>query len=209
VALSRRRAVRASVHDSELPAGTIRGFLFADVLADLLQFEPARGHRITAGPAVFAGEVSLLSAHTHNRDGALPLQEPDHGGDRVFGWYRYAHVHMIRHPVPFHDLAFLLLRQRVEDGSQLLASLAEDYFPSSFGNQDHMGYLQSVAFGVRIDGAITAPRPQRLAYPSGIRSRGDDGFLDLFALLAQIGVISDGRMQKRARARFGADIRVI
>src|SRR5579872_6900749 len=92
--LSRRRALRASVRSSELPAGTIRGVLLADVLAHLLQVESDCGHRVTAGPEVFAGEVSLLSAQACNRNGTLPLQEPNHRGDWVLGWNRDTHVHM-------------------------------------------------------------------------------------------------------------------
>ena len=50
------------MNSSELSVGSIRVFLFADVLADLLQFEPNGGHRITAGPEVLASEVSFLTS---------------------------------------------------------------------------------------------------------------------------------------------------
>ena len=53
---------RAFMNSSELSVGSIRVFLFADVLADLLQFEPNGGHRITAGPEVLASEVSFLTS---------------------------------------------------------------------------------------------------------------------------------------------------
>jgi hypothetical protein len=53
---------------------------------------------------------------------------------------------MIRHQMPFHNLALLLLRQRVEDRSQLPAYLAENYFPSTFGNEDDM--VPAVPLGV-------------------------------------------------------------
>jgi hypothetical protein len=52
------------VIDSKLSAGSIRFFLFADVLADLLQLEPDRGHRVTTGPETFSREVSLLAAQS-------------------------------------------------------------------------------------------------------------------------------------------------
>jgi hypothetical protein len=50
--------------DSKLSAGSIRFFLFADVLADLLQLEPDGGHRVTTGPEMLNREVSLLAAQS-------------------------------------------------------------------------------------------------------------------------------------------------
>jgi hypothetical protein len=44
----------------------------------------------------------------------------------VLPQYRDAHVHVIRHQVPFHDLALLLLGQRMEGDSQLFPYLPED-----------------------------------------------------------------------------------
>src|ERR1022692_1135069 len=41
---------RAFVNTSALPVCSIRGFLFADVLADLLQFKADRGGGVPAGP---------------------------------------------------------------------------------------------------------------------------------------------------------------
>ena len=57
-----------------------------------------------------------------------------------------AHVHLVRQQVPFDNLAFLLLRQRVEDRSQLLARFAEDYLPSSFRHKYHR--ILAVPLGV-------------------------------------------------------------
>jgi hypothetical protein len=56
----------------------------------------------------------------------------------VFGWNRDTHVHLVRHQVPFDNLAFLLLRHRVEDRSLLLARFAEDYLAASFRHKHHM-----------------------------------------------------------------------
>lgn len=153
--LSRRRALRASVRSSELPAGAIRGVLLADVLAHLLQVEPGCAHRVTAGPEVFAGEVSLLSAQACNRNGTLPRQEPNHRGDWVLGWNRDTHVHMVRHQMPFHNLAFLLFRQRLEHCSQLLAYLPEDHFPAPFGNDYHV--ILAVPLGFDTDPTLDPP----------------------------------------------------
>ena len=68
---SRRRALRA---------------LICAVLANLLQFEPYRGHRVAASPEVFSGGIPLL----------------------VFGRDCDAHVYVVRHRMPLLDLAFLL-----------------------------------------------------------------------------------------------------
>src|SRR6266480_270826 len=45
----------------EAAAVTIRGFLFADVFADLLQLETHRGHRVSTGPEVLACEIPLFA----------------------------------------------------------------------------------------------------------------------------------------------------
>ena len=51
---SRRRALRAFVDGLEGSTAVIRGFLLADVFADVLQFEPDRGHGVAACPEVLA-----------------------------------------------------------------------------------------------------------------------------------------------------------
>ena len=116
-----RRALRATVHSSELTAGAIRRFLLAEVLAYLFQLEPDRGHRVAADPEVFAREVPLLSAQSCDRNGTLSFQKPHHGRHRVLRRDGDAHMHRVRHEMPFHNLAFLLLRQGVENRSPLLA----------------------------------------------------------------------------------------
>src|SRR5947199_517074 len=69
---------------------SIRCLLFADVWADLLQFEPDRGDGITPSPQVLAREVPLSATHSSHRNGTLPLQEPDDGGHRVLRGNRHA-----------------------------------------------------------------------------------------------------------------------
>ena len=131
---SRRRALRVLFHASELSA-TIRDILLADVLAHLLQLEPYSGHRVAASPEVFAGEVPLLSGKPCDGNRTLPFQETDHRGDWMLRWNRDAHVDVVRHEVPLHDLAFLLFRQSVEDRAQLAADIPKDCFPPSFGHE--------------------------------------------------------------------------
>ena len=53
---------RALIKGSELSVCSIRFLLFADVLADLLQFKSDCGYGITAGPEMLAREVSFLAA---------------------------------------------------------------------------------------------------------------------------------------------------
>ena len=91
---------RAFVNGLELSVLSIRGFLLADVLANLFQFKADRGDSITAGPQMFAREIPLLTAQPGNRDCTLPLQKSDHRSYRVLGGNRDAHMHMVRHP-PF------------------------------------------------------------------------------------------------------------
>ena len=75
---------RAYVNSSELPACYIRTLLFADVLADLLQFKADCGNGIAAGPEMFAREIPLLTAQPGNGDCTLPFQEPNHRRHWVF-----------------------------------------------------------------------------------------------------------------------------
>src|SRR5438132_4498234 len=98
---SRRRALRAYFSASEVSAIAIRGLLLADVLFHLLQLKTNCGHRVTAGPEMFTREVSLLSAQSGDGNGALPLQESNHRGDRVLRRNRDTHVHMVWHQVSF------------------------------------------------------------------------------------------------------------
>jgi hypothetical protein len=113
------------VIDLKLSAGSIRFFLFADVLADLLQLETDGGHSVATGLQMFPREVPLLAAQSGYGDSALPFQKPDHRGHRVLGGYRDTHMYMIRHQVPLQNLALFLPGQSVEDFSQLPARLSK------------------------------------------------------------------------------------
>ena len=68
----------------------------------------------------------------------FPFRNPITDASGCLGGNRDAHMHMIRHQVPFDNLAFLLFRERMEDRHHLLTRLAEDHLPSSFGNEYHM-----------------------------------------------------------------------
>jgi len=94
--------------DSELSAVSIRFFLFADVLADLLQLEPDGGYGVSTGPEMLAREISLFATHSGYGDRALPFQKSDHRSDRVLGGNRDTHMHMIRHQMAIQNLALFL-----------------------------------------------------------------------------------------------------
>src|SRR5207249_10206121 len=83
----------------EAAAVTIRGLLFADVFADLLQLKAHRGHCVSTGPEVLAREIPLFATQAGHRYGALPFQKSDHRGHRILRRNRDAHVHMVRQQV--------------------------------------------------------------------------------------------------------------
>ena len=123
---------------SKLSAASIRFFLFADVLANLLQLEPDRGHGVTAGPQVFSREVSLLAAQSGYGDGALPFQKSDHRRDRMLGGNRDAPMHVIRHHMAIQNLALFLPGQRVEDFSQVSPRFSEQHLAPPLGDEHDM-----------------------------------------------------------------------
>src|SRR5215469_2599058 len=87
----------------------------------LHRVETDGGHRISACPEMLARKVPLIPTHACDGNGALPFQKTDHRGDRMLRGYGNTHVHMVRHEMPFENLAFLLLGKGVEYGSQLSA----------------------------------------------------------------------------------------
>jgi len=134
---------RALVRDSELSAVSIRFFLFADVLADLLQLEPDGGYGVSTGPEMLAREISLFATHSGYGDRALPFRKPDHRGDRMLGRNRDAHMDVVRHQMSIQNLAFFLPGPSVENLSQVSPRLSKEYFATSLGNEHHMVNLQS------------------------------------------------------------------
>jgi len=94
--------------DSELSAGSIRFFLFADIWADLLQIEPDGGNGVTTGPQMIPREVAFLAAQSGYGDGVFPFQKPDHRSRRVLGGNRDTHMDMGRHQMAIQNLALFL-----------------------------------------------------------------------------------------------------
>jgi hypothetical protein len=121
-----------------LSTGSIRFFLFADVLADLLQLEPDGGHGLTTGPEMLLREVPLLAAPSGYGDSALPFEKTDHRSHRELGGNRYTHMHMVRHQVSLQNLALFLPGQCVEDFSQLPTRLSKQHLAPSLGDEHDM-----------------------------------------------------------------------
>ena len=103
--------------DSELSACSIRRVLLADVTADLFQFEPDGGYRITAGPEVFAGEVSFLATEP-------PREALFNGLVEQYHYLRY------EQPVGEH------LKYLVSAKGQAIACLAWSSSPRHLGCRD-------------------------------------------------------------------------
>jgi hypothetical protein len=55
-------------------------------------------------------------------------------------------MYMVGHEMPFQNLTFLLLRQRVENRAQLPTDLAEDGLAPSFGHEHDV--ILAVPFGM-------------------------------------------------------------
>ena len=87
---------------------------------------------------MLAREIPFLAAQAGNRNRTLPFEKPDHRRYRVLGRNRDAHVHIVRHEMPFQNLAFLLPRQRMENLPQMPARLPEDGFPPPLGYEHNM-----------------------------------------------------------------------
>ena len=66
-------------------SGSIRFLLVADVLADLLQFEPDRRDRIPASPKMLAREVPLATTQSGYGNALFPLRNPMSEATGYFG----------------------------------------------------------------------------------------------------------------------------
>ena len=64
---------------------------------------------------------------------------------------RDAHVHVVRHQVSLHDLAFLLFRQRMENRAQLTADAPENGFTPPFGHEHYVILATWAGFYTRKD----------------------------------------------------------
>jgi len=124
----------------EAAAVTIRGLLFADVFADLLQLKAHCGHRVSTGPEVLAREIPLFATQAGHRYGALPFQNPITEATGYFGGIA---MHMCTWSAAgvLNDLALLLPRQCVKYFSQLASCLAKQQLaPPAWAQTQHDTY---------------------------------------------------------------------
>jgi hypothetical protein len=87
---------------------------------------------IAAGVFLASADASFITAAVLRIDGGATV----YGG--AFRGNGNAHMHIVRHPVPSDDLAFLLPCQGMKDFSELPTRLTKEHFASSFGNEYHM-----------------------------------------------------------------------
>ena len=76
----------------------------------------------------------------------FPFKKTDHRRYRMLRRNRDAQVHLVRHPVPLHNLAFFLLRQRVEYRTQLSPDIPKNRLPPSLGHEHNV--VLAVPLGV-------------------------------------------------------------
>src|SRR3984893_8484659 len=107
---------------------------------------------------MFPDKVSFLSAQSRNRNRALPFQEPDHRGHRVLGRNGDAHVHVVRHQMPFDDLALLLPGQGVENLPHAEASARKSLCAVVWGRTRH-GICTPTSSGIGFGKAQTFHPP--------------------------------------------------
>ena len=82
---SRRRALRAYFLTSEASVVAIRGLLLADVLTDLLQFEPDRRYGVTSSPEMLAVKLRSLRLRRAMAIALFPLRDPITDATGCFG----------------------------------------------------------------------------------------------------------------------------
>lgn len=114
-------------------------FLIPDVLSDHFLIPPHCRDKIPSRPKTLSHKVApALSVHSGNVDRTLPFHVPHHLRHRMLWRNRNQHVNMIRHQMPFQNLALLALRQLSEHLSQVLAQARIQRLPSALRNEHHM-----------------------------------------------------------------------
>jgi hypothetical protein len=137
------------------PHGPVQNCLLADVLSDLLQFRTRRSIPCNRwAERLLAGKVAFLDAQASDGDCALAFQEADHRRD--------AHMHMVRHQMPFKNLAFLLPRANPwKIWPKLTACLPEDCFLPPFWHEHRMVLASPIWNGRGSGNALTLNPPHR------------------------------------------------
>ena len=72
--------------------------------------------RVPPSPKMLPCEIALLAAKLPSHgNGALPFEKTNHRSYRVLRGTRDTHMNMIRKQMPFQNLTFFLLRQRMKN----------------------------------------------------------------------------------------------
>lgn len=113
------RRLNAQLH---LVVAFILMLLVADIRPDHPFIKPDRRNKIPSSPENLASEILCSTPKAPRyRNCALPLDVSHHIRYRIFRGNADAHVHVIRHDVPFYNLRFLVRRKFVEYLAQMLA----------------------------------------------------------------------------------------
>ena len=111
--------------------------LVLNVLPHDVLIETDCGDGVSSRPEVFGSErAAALGIETVRADGALPFEESDDVGNRVFRWNGDDEVQMIGERIAFDDLAFLLLGELADDFPDLDSGFREEDLLSVFGYND-------------------------------------------------------------------------
>jgi hypothetical protein len=95
-------------------------------------------YTVPLGTKPLSHEVHPSPEQSRHMDCALAFNKPDHLGYRLFLGNRDQYVFMICYPLPFHNLALLLLGQYLDYGSLLLAKRSIEKRPTILRNYYHV-----------------------------------------------------------------------
>ena len=97
-----------------------------------------RRNKIPSSPKNLASEILYSAAEAPRYcNCALPLDVSHHVRYRIFRQNADAHVHVIRHNVPFYNFRFLLRRKFIEYLAQMLSQHSKYPLPTLLRNEYH------------------------------------------------------------------------
>ena len=113
--------------------------LISDVSSDHLLIESNRGHKVTSGPKILTCEIPGLPGKSScYRNRTLPFNIDNRIRYRLFWQNADANMHVIRHQMPFHNLAFLLCRQLAQYPAKMLTDRSKYHLLSSLRDKYHV-----------------------------------------------------------------------
>lgn len=113
--------------------------LVTNVGSDHLLIQAHGGHKVPSRPEVLSREIpGLAHEPPRNRNRALALEKTNHVRYSILGRNAQADVYMIRHQVPFHNLALLLLGQLMENLSKMFPYHPKNRLLPELRNEDYV-----------------------------------------------------------------------